>query len=139
MEEIGGRPYKYKDLNEFNKKVEEYFKECDSKMVVTEKTIFIKPYTVTGLCLYLDICRDTLIEYEKREGFVDTIKRAKNRIENNIEENSLNGILNSTVSIFNLKNNFGWKDKTEVDSNVNAKFNITLEEYLKEVSDTDEY
>ena len=47
---------------------------------------------------------------------------------------SLNGLLNPTVSIFNLKNNFGWKDKTEVDlgNRDNKPFinlsNLTIEE-----------
>jgi hypothetical protein len=108
----GGRPKKYSELELFQKKTDEYFKMCDEKE---------KPYTITGLCLYLDICRDTLIEYEKREEFIDTIKRAKNKVENYVEENSLMGKLNPTVSIFNLKNNFGWKDKTEIETNQNIK------------------
>lgn len=123
----GGRPKKYSELELFQKKTDEYFKMCDEKE---------KPYTITGLCLYLDICRDTLIEYEKREEFIDTIKRAKNKVENYVEENSLMGKLNPTVSIFNLKNNFGWKDKTEIETNQNIKVdnpykNLTEEELKK--------
>src|SRR5574344_655238 len=127
----GGRPKKYSELELFQKKTDEYFKMCDEKE---------KPYTITGLCLYLDICRDTLIEYEKREGFIDTIKRAKNKVENYVEENSLMGKLNPTVSIFNLKNNFGWKDKTEIETNQNIKVdnpykNLTEEELKKLAGD----
>ena len=91
-----------------------------------------KPYTITGLCLYLDICRDTLIEYEKREEFIDTIKRAKNKVENYVEENSLMGKLNPTVSIFNLKNNFGWKDKQEIETNQNIKVDNPYKELSTE-------
>lgn len=127
----GGRPKKYSELELFQKKTDEYFKMCDEKE---------KPYTITGLCLYLDICRDTLIEYEKREEFIDTIKRAKNKVENYVEENSLLGKLNPTVSIFNLKNNFGWKDKQEIETNQNIKVdnpykNLTEEELKKLAGD----
>jgi len=43
------------------------------------------------------------------------IKKAKNKIENWLEEHSLSGDTNPAVSIFNLKNNFKWTDKTETD------------------------
>lgn len=106
-----GRPLKYTP-EELTKKTNEYFKMCDEKE---------KPYTISGLCLYLDTTRETIREYELREEFVDTIKRAKQRVENYVEEYSLIGKLNPTVSIFNLKNNFNWKDKTEIDNNVKVE------------------
>lgn len=118
-----GRPLKY-TKEAFDKKVEEYFDMCDNTTIGIGDKIITKPYTITGLCLYLDTTRETLREYELREDFVDTIKKAKNKIENYVEEHSMTGELNPTVCIFNLKNNFGWKDKTEVDSNVNANVNI---------------
>ena len=54
--------------------------------------------------------RQDLINYSKDKEFFDTIKKAKLKIENYLEEhlvtdNSVTGI------IFNLKNNYGWKDK----------------------------
>ena len=108
----GGRPRKYSEKEILQTKIDEYFKMCDEKE---------KPYTITGLCLYLDIDRSTLLRYEEKEEYCNTIKRAKNRIENYVEENSLKGLLNPTVSIFNLKNNFGWKDKQEIETNQNIK------------------
>ena len=130
-----GRPMKY-TIEEFNTKVAEYFNMCDSteigiKVITNEISVpYYKPYTITGLCLYLDISRETLNNYEAIPEFLDTIKKAKNKIENYVEENSLMGRLNPTVSIFNLKNNFGWKDKTEVDNNIGNKddkpFNVNL-------------
>ncbi len=109
----GGRPRKYSEQDE---------KE--------------KPYTITGLCLYLDIDRVTLLRYEKQAEFCSTIKRAKNRVENYVEEMSLIGKLNPTVSIFNLKNNFNWKDKTEIETNQNIKVDnpykeLSIEELKK--------
>lgn len=123
----GGRPKKYSEVEQLQKKINEYFKMCDEKE---------KPYTITGLCLYLDIDRVTLLRYEEKDEFCSTIKRAKNKVENYVEENSLMGKLNPTVSIFNLKNNFGWKDKTEIETNQNIKVdnpykNLTEEELKK--------
>lgn len=132
MAEVG-RPMKY-TIEDFNKMVEEYFIMCDKHIIENGDKIIHKPYTITGLCLYLDISRETLNNYEAIPEFLDTIKKAKNKIENYVEEMSLNGLLNPTVSIFNLKNNFGWKDKTEVDlgNRDNKPFinlsNLTIEE-----------
>jgi hypothetical protein len=145
LEYKGGRPRKYPKLEDMQKKINEYFNYCDSKkeVIATDNStkVIAKPYTVTGLCLFLDITRDTLLEYEKLEGFSDTIKKAKNKIENYVEENSLVGKLNPTVSIFNLKNNFGWKDRTEVEShnrneNLNQDItNLSPEERRKRIEE----
>lgn len=122
----GGRPPKYTAKEELAKKINEYFEWCDSqkKIITTEKggvSIIYKPYTITGLCVYLGITRETLCQYEKKPEFSDTIKNAKLKIENWVEEKSLTGDLNPTVSIFNLKNNFGWKDKQEIEQNIGNK------------------
>jgi hypothetical protein len=127
----GGRPRKYSKQEILQTKIDEYFKMCDEKE---------KPYTITGLCLYLDIDRSTLLRYEEKEEYCNTIKRAKNKIENYVEENSLKGLLNPTVSIFNLKNNFGWKDKQEIETNQNIKVDnpykeLSVEELKKLAGD----
>ena len=49
---------------------------------------------------------------------------------------SLIGKLNPTVSIFNLKNNFNWKDKQEIETNQNIKIDnpykeLSIEELKK--------
>jgi len=123
----GGRPRKYSEQEVLQTKIDEYFNMCDEKE---------KPYTITGLCLYLDIDRSTLLRYEEKEEYCNTIKRAKNKIENYVEEMSLIGKLNPTVSIFNLKNNFNWKDKTEIETNQNIKVDnpykeLSIEELKK--------
>ena len=115
--------------------MDDYFYWCDSQkqIIKTEKAIkiVVKPYTVSGLCLYLGISRDTLCEYEKK--FPDTVKGAKTRIENWIEEHAMTKDIDNVSAIFNLKNNFGWKDKQEIESknentNNNFNFDITPEE-----------
>lgn len=113
-----GRPNKISSKKELENKIDKYFKECDNKS---------EPYTITGLCITLDICRDTLSEYAKKEEFSDTIKKAKLRVENYLEKHLItdNG---TTGIIFNLKNNFGWKDKQE-----NINVNTSYEDYIKRV------
>lgn len=93
-----------------------------------------KHYTITGLALALDTTRETLLDYQERPEFSDTIKAAKVKIENYWEELLIGG--NATGPIFNLKNNYGWKDKTESElSNPDGSLNpinaLTAEELRK--------
>ena len=113
-----GRPKKISEKDELENKVKDYFEKCDKDK---------EPYTITGLCLSLDICRDTLCEYAKKEEFSDTIKKAKLKVENYLEKHLITDS-STTGIIFNLKNNFGWKDKQE---NINVETNY--EQYLKKV------
>lgn len=83
--------------------------------------------SILWLCEYLDIHRSTLIEYEEKKEFSNTIKKAKQRIEKyNAEQ--LYRKEQVTGIIFNLKNNFDWKDKTESDTNI--KGSLTLADWL---------
>ncbi len=139
---MAGRPKKYSEKEDFQNKVNAYFEWCDSQKqaIPSEKGIKIiyKPYTVSGLCLYLDITRETLCQYEKDEIFSDTIKRAKGRIENWIEEHAMTRDIDNTSAIFNLKNNFGWRDKQEIESynkNENLNIEMTDEEREKRINE----
>lgn len=124
-------------LEELKEKVSNYFIHCDN----TEE-----PYTVTGLCLFLGVSRQTLINYENENRtfinmsedeireFVDTVKMAKLRIENYAERQLFNA-KNPAGIIFNLKNNFNWVDKQEISSTIEQKTNpleqLSKEELLK--------
>lgn len=123
-----GRPKAYTEVEVMKQKIDKYFNDCDRNK---------EPYTVTGLCLALDICRDTLSEYMKKDEFSDTIKKAKLKVENYLEKRLIND--NSTTGIiFNLKNNFGWKDKQEVEHSgeVNNPFkNLSTEELRQLIKD----
>lgn len=104
-----GRPLKFKTPEEIETKAKEYFKMCDETN---------RPYTITGLAIALDTDRQTLINYEEREEYFDTIKKVKQIVENYAEEKLFNGS-NTAGVIFNLKNNYSnWKDKQEIDANV---------------------
>ena len=110
-----GRPRKFKSVEEMKDKIDSYFAPDNH------------PWTVSGLCIHLGILRDTLIEYGLLEEFSDTVKEAKMKIEN-YAENILFQDRNVTGVIFNLKNNFGWRDKQEIESkneNTNVNTDIT--------------
>ena len=121
-----GRPKAYTEVKTMQQKIDEYFKKCDYSN---------EPYTITGLCLSLDICRDTLSEYMKKEEFSDTIKKAKLKVENYLEKHLITDS-STTGIIFNLKNNFGWKDKQELEhsGNINNPFSGMTTEELRKIA-----
>lgn len=98
---------KYKTEEELQEGINKYFQDCDDRE---------KPYTMSGLAESLEIDRDTLVNYGKRDLFSALIKKAKRKVERQLEENALMGKANATFTIFNLKNNYGWQDKTEVET-----------------------
>ena len=106
---------KYKDEKELSILIDKYFKDCDDSD---------KPYTMSGLAYALDIDRTTLINYGEDKLFSTLIKKAKNRVQAQLEENALMGKGNSTFTIFNLKNNYGWKDNIDAKVETNVD-NIT--------------
>ena len=117
-----GRPPKYSNVKTLNSKINEYFAKGGRETKNGDFTL----YTVSGLCVWLGITRETLRQYEKKPGFSDTVKKAKQRIENNIEEGILLGYLNPTAGIFNLKNNFGWSDKQEVEHSGDLSIKVRI-------------
>lgn len=119
-----GRPKAYTEVETMEQKIDKFFNDCDKNK---------EPYTITGLCIALDICRDTLSEYMKKEEFSDTIKKAKLKVENYLERHLITDS-STTGIIFNLKNNFGWSDKQQIEhsGNVNNPFEgLTTEELRK--------
>ena len=82
---------------------------------VTRVECFEHP-SMTKLAHYLGITRDTLWRYGKLDEYSDSIKRAKEIIESYLEDKLYGN--NVTGIIFNLKNNYGWEDRTKHDLNV---------------------
>lgn len=72
-----------------------------------------KPYTITGLAEFLETTRELLVDYSNRAEFSDTIKKAKLKIHRFWEE-ALYEEKKAAGVIFNLKNNWRWKDRSEV-------------------------
>jgi hypothetical protein len=110
----GGRPLKFKNEKELQKKIDAWLKSCKKEK---------RPLTITGLALALGTGRNVLIDYENREEFSNTIKRAKLLCENYAEESLFLG-KNVAGAIFNLKNNYGWKEKQEIEHNGGVFINL---------------
>lgn len=123
---MAGRPLKFQSVEELKVKIDAYFESCDNRMTAIVKDGDVvqvpdpKPYTITGLALALDTSRETLLNYQNKEEYFDTIRAAKDKCEAFAEE-SLWKPKVATGVIFNLKNNYGWVDKQEVDNTIKAQ------------------
>lgn len=127
------RPLLFKSKEELQSKIDAYFESCYSEDDKGNRTQ-VRPYTITGLAVALDTSRQTLVNYEAKEEYFDTIKKAKDIIENWTEE-QLYRNTQVTGVIFNLKNNYDWKDRTETDiTSKGEKIHTTpeLEELARE-------
>lgn len=115
----GGRPAKYKNAEELNNKIIEYFESyinCDFKEE-KQPVLGHKP-TITGLALYLGFeSRQSFYDYIKKEEFSYVLKKASLYVEMQYE--MLLESKAATGAIFALKN-MGWVDRKEVE-NVNEK------------------
>lgn len=125
-----GRPALFNTVDDFDKKVEEYYeyiKGESKEMPYTKKLkdgseetgtnlVWIRepePPSITGLALFLGFeSRQSLYDYEDKPEFSYSIKRAKLRVEKNYEKYLLSQ--SATGAIFALKN-FGWADKQQVE------------------------
>lgn len=99
-----GRPRKIKSVRQFEEKAEAYFRDCEAKG---------EPVLLTGLILALGLSsRSALDEYAQRPEFLNSVKKAKLRVEMEYEK-ALHS-RNPSGPIFALKN-FGWTDKQDVE------------------------
>lgn len=94
-----GQRLQYATPGEMQAVIYEYFKDNNTP-------------TITGLARALDLTRQGLINYEGREEFADTVRQAKSQVEEILEK----GLYGNVAGLmFNLKNNFNWKDKQEIE------------------------
>ena len=119
----GGRPKLYTSVDEVAEIIEEYFDYCDNRIqhIYSAKADGVievmnpAPYTMSGLALALDMDRRSLLNYSKDEQFFPTIKKAREKVEADIEERMNDKQTFTPGLIFNAKNNFGWKDAQQQD------------------------
>ena len=97
-----GRPPLYATPEEMQTVIDAYFAECEAKE---------EPITVSGLAYALEMTTVSLRNYEVKPEFLSTVKRAKQRVEMALERRL--DAASPTGAIFNLKNNFGWKDQQD--------------------------
>ena len=99
---------KYKTSEELEERCNEYFIKCDE---------MDEPYTIVDLALNLGFMdRHAILNYKGRsKAFNATVKRVTARIEGQRVRKMLKGSHNVAGCIFDLKNNFGYKDKQETE------------------------
>lgn len=125
MPEVG-RPAMFETAQELEAKINEYFQTGLKKRKIligkqpNQQLVEIECPTITGLAIFLGFeSRQSFYDYENREAFSYTVKRARLFIENEYEEQLTSG--NTVGAIFALKN-MGWKDKVETE-NTNTNLN----------------
>lgn len=121
----GGRPPKFKTAEEMQHRIDLYFMACRAHQtgkselleeLSTDDLLIINDIddvvpTVCGLAYELDMSRVTFSTYAKKDEFLNTIKKARQKVEKSLEQRLATNCVAGTI--FNLKNNFDWKDKTE--------------------------
>lgn len=118
----GGRPRKFETWQQMQEAIDAYFESCSpweryyDEEAGEEKVRIVPPtpLTIEGLAVALDMDRSTLLTYEKNpeyEEFHNTVKKAKARIQADMVQRALTGDYNATISIFLMKNNYGYEDK----------------------------
>lgn len=135
-ENVGMTPM-YISVEEIESKIEQYFEDCKGYPLTDEKgkqvfnkfgsPIFIDvhPPTITGLALALGFTsRQALLNYQAKPKFVDTITRAKARVEQYAEERLFDRD-GSNGAQFSLRNNFkGWDADKKNDNSGDGKITI---------------
>lgn len=116
-----GRPLRWKTVEEIEPLIEIYFKDTPKE-----------EWTITGLALALDTSRQTLMDYEGKDQFADTIKKAKEMVEHSYEVDLKKS--GRTGTIFALKN-FDWKDKSEVEQKTTLEISGDREEEINNALD----
>jgi len=99
---MAGRPPKYTSAKQMQEAIDAYYVDCKAREVSV---------TVMGLANALDMTRQSVLNYEKDDLFFDTIKKAKQKVYQVIEEKLMGE--GKSGQIFYAKNNIpGYEDKT---------------------------
>ncbi len=143
-----GRPPLYKTVEDLQAIIDEYFNWCDARIqqVYSPKSESVievinpAPYTMAGLARRIGMSRQALSEYAASDKFGDTIKEARAKVQEDVEIRLMEK--QATGAIFNLKNNFGYRDEKQLDhttkgESINAKeltdeeLNERIQEHLR--------
>lgn len=123
-----GRTPKWKTPNAMKEAIDEYFQKCESAH---------QHPTMAGMAIYLGFASvKGLWKYRQRsEAYDDVIERAKTVIEDHRNQMLLEA-KNPAGIIFDLKNNFGWKDRYENTHKVDIDLSTLTEEQLEYMAET---
>ena len=114
------RPAFYTTKEELDKELDRYFEETE-----------MNKWTVTWLAIFLWFTsRQALDNYEDKPDFIDSIKKAKMKVEYSYELSLRESW--RTWDIFALKN-FGWKDKQEIEWDYKHSISDNLSEEQKKL------
>jgi len=103
----------FEDGAAFRKAVVEYFKECES---------LEEPPTMNGLCLSLGTTRMSMMRWRNgRPDLEPEIELAKAIVEYYLEKQLLTNGKLVAGTIFNLVNNFGWKNVRIVEEDISFR------------------
>ena len=126
-----GRDKQYKTPEDFADKANEYFSWCinnplkeevvhgkDSKIIKLNK---MRPFTIEGLCNFMDISTQCFLNYKKRNDFVDICTRISQIIYNQKFEGAAAGFLNHSI----IARDLGLVDKQKTESEHTGDITIT--------------
>lgn len=118
-----GRDKLFSDPEVFRIECEKYFQWCDDNPWVKNEAVKAgdrfgelvhvptsRPYTIKGLCLFLNIDEGTLTNYEKDNGFFGVISRVKDIIYTNKFEGAIVGAYNANI----ISRDLGLVDKADL-------------------------
>ena len=109
---LGGRPRVYTDPEVFAARVQAYFDSLEENN---------KRPTFAGISYFLGFeDRESFTNYANLDGFSRTVKQARLLIEDDRWQSLIDKNAFTPGLIFDLKNNHGWKDKTEQDINLSS-------------------
>ena len=106
-----GRPLKYTlefCTNEILSFLEIIEKDEKFKFITWQDLVKGKPYSRQRISEWRTQFKDNKL-------FSDTLKKIEDELENRMFKLGLSNKANTALVIFWLKNNYGWKDKTEID------------------------
>lgn len=127
-----GRPSKYDPA--FAEQLLAYFdvEACEFEIVENSKGDMCrvaKPAslpTLAGFACKIGVHRETLLNWsEVHREFFDALKMAKDHQERILVENGLMGGYDKSFAIFTAKNLIDWRDKSEVNTNLNGHLSVS--------------
>lgn len=141
-----GRPKKYKSKKALAEAIERYFSSISRTIPAQEAltgneiynddgerimlTQYVRPPSICSMCLYLGIDRSTWQNYcdaQLHPELQDITQTARARIEAYLEEQLLTREKGLQGIIFNLQNNYGWKQKTEMELGEKTRQTVTAQ------------